>query len=160
MKVFRIIQTTYIAIVSSLLVVSSYQGAFRWLFTSERCYAIHFYTGIILIIMAIFIIIAHFKIKSLVSLLQILWWIPQLLTVKIKVISQDFSSMKVYSLYYWPFPLNLSFELFKQLNHNRYLAVGLNFIPLIAILLTLFFMRRSKKRSHIKKINYDGIEAS
>jgi hypothetical protein len=151
LKVFKIIHTIYIVLISAMLVMSSYQGSFRWLFSSEKCYMIHFCVGVLLIIIAISIIFAHFKLNSLVGLLQIFWWIPQLLVVVIKVFSTDRRSMELYSLYYWPYPFNLSFELGWELSPNEYLFVQLNFVPLIAISLTLLFISRSKKRKLCQK---------
>jgi len=99
---------------------------------------VHFSVGIILIIIAICLVISHLKFRSYVKSLQVIWWIPQLPVIMIKKFSVDSTAYKGFSVYYWPYPFNMQFELGWELEPKVYLSIALNFIPVIGICLTLF----------------------
>lgn len=77
MKVFSIIHTIYIALVSIIVLIFSLFGLFKGLPLLQTSFLIQFFLQIVLALIGIFTIIVHIRRKSLVGWFQMVWWIPQ-----------------------------------------------------------------------------------
>ncbi len=121
-----------------MLLVTLITGSFRIAFRSESYYAIHFFVGIGLVILAVVIILSHFKFDAWILPLQVLWWIPQALVVQLKYYNQTLKTVSAQSLYYQPFPFDLSCGLFWERSTNEYFSIQVNLVAILGIAFSVF----------------------
>ncbi|MFC1676694.1 hypothetical protein ACFL3G_06480 [Planctomycetota bacterium] len=135
MKIISVLHTSYIGVISIMLVFSTLRASLKFIFATDMYYTIHIVVGVFVAVIGLFVIIAQIKKVAYVGFVQILWWTPQLITVVIKEFDAEFSRYVLYSLYHWPMGLRFSVELGWDLSSHKLLFVQLNIVAVLGIII-------------------------
>ena len=142
-KIIEIIHSVYICFISCWLIYSIINAVQRQFFGSGVFYSVHVIICIFLALIALVLLFSHFKYKSKVNLLQILWWLPQLIVV----FHNNYlpNPPEINSLYYMPFPFFIPINFSWAINQNEILIISINLVPAIIIGINLLVQIYKRK---------------
>jgi len=148
-KIISVLHTGYISIITVMLVLSTFFGSFKYIFSSKMCYSIHIAVGIFVAITGLFVVIAQIKNKAYTGFLQMLWWMPQLFKMVVKEFNVDRSGYVLHSLYHWPMGISFSVELGKWISANEMLFIQLNLVAALGMIVAVVTKRSVRKQVNI-----------
>ncbi len=143
-KASIIIVSGYIAVISIMLAGSVYHGAFQQLFADPVSWQLHTAVSVLLAVMGTVIVACLFLRPSIVPMLHVLWWLPQLVRVEFWRFTPDKSRAVSHSLYHWPPGVTFALQLGWEKTPNDCLFVKLNLVALGGIILALALWRRQR----------------
>jgi len=137
-RAIQIIHSLFIFCVSGGLIYSIANSIQRKFFGSSLGYSVHVIVCLFLVLVALVLLWSHFRCKEKVAMLQIIWWIPQLVVVCYSNLASYPS--ETYSVYFMPYPFFLPFKFTWMINQNISLAIAINFAPAMFICLNLLLL--------------------
>jgi len=142
-KMAVILVSAYIGVISAMLAASLCYGTFHQLFVDPVSWGIHRAVSFVLVVIGAMTVVCLLRRPSIVPMLQVLWWLPQLVKVEMWHFWPDKSCAVFHSLYHWPMGVTVAVQAGSS---GDYLFVKLNLIALAGAILAAWLWTRQRPR--------------